>query len=443
MPNRNDRSPYAGAKYANHKAPGENNEKKPSILDEISVSQLASGALAAVTSLLLSSQIGIAGSVIGAAAGYVVTAVSGVVYKRVLNASAEKVKQSADMIRSFSTNARDGATDATSVYLEAAGAAETRVMNGSATGAGAAARAGEAAANAHGDAADLTRPLDGTRGNAAAAPAADATVRMANPDLRGTASAGAGSADNRTVAMPRAAGAETGAVSNRAGRVAPAALRQKAAQARAEERAALQRKVTIVSVAAGLVAVAAIAAAVTLFTGGNGLGPKPHEVFTPTATQEQPESAAPEKDAKAPETPEGTEGQGDQNTDADKNGNATASGNDASASDMGDNESGNTDNNAGTDAGAGTDSSSSNGSSDASNGLVGDASGNASSGNSSDSASSDDSDATSGTGAGTSPGTGTTGGTSSSQQNANGTTPAANTVASAAQALTTPGAAQL
>lgn len=70
-------------------------EKKPfwlTLFDDLSIAQLLAGALAAVTSMLLASRIGIAGSLIGAAVGSIVSAVASQVYKKFLSASAEKIK---------------------------------------------------------------------------------------------------------------------------------------------------------------------------------------------------------------------------------------------------------------------------------------------------------------------------------------------------------------
>lgn len=53
----------------------------------ISLSSIAAGALAAVTSFLLSAKIGIAGSVIGVAIGSIVSAVSSQIYQNVLHES--------------------------------------------------------------------------------------------------------------------------------------------------------------------------------------------------------------------------------------------------------------------------------------------------------------------------------------------------------------------
>jgi len=48
----------------------------------LSISPIVAGALAAVTSFLLASKIGIAGSVIGAAASYIVSAVATNIYQK-------------------------------------------------------------------------------------------------------------------------------------------------------------------------------------------------------------------------------------------------------------------------------------------------------------------------------------------------------------------------
>ena len=62
------------------------------LLDGISVAQIIAAAAAAVTSMLLSSKIGIAGSVIGAAVSSVVTVVCSQLYRNALDTSARKLK---------------------------------------------------------------------------------------------------------------------------------------------------------------------------------------------------------------------------------------------------------------------------------------------------------------------------------------------------------------
>lgn len=70
----------------------------------ISFSSIFAGALAAVTSFLLSAKIGIAGSVIGVAAGSIVSAVATQVYKNVLKASGEETAKR----RTVVANDKDG-----------------------------------------------------------------------------------------------------------------------------------------------------------------------------------------------------------------------------------------------------------------------------------------------------------------------------------------------
>ena len=86
----------------------EDEKKKPfwlTLFDDLSIAQLLAGALAAVTSMLLASRIGIAGSLIGAAVGSIVSAVASQVYKKFLSASAEKIK---DIAPTHSSSASDG-----------------------------------------------------------------------------------------------------------------------------------------------------------------------------------------------------------------------------------------------------------------------------------------------------------------------------------------------
>ncbi|WP_258184677.1 MULTISPECIES: hypothetical protein [unclassified Bifidobacterium] len=58
----------------------------------LSISQIVAGSLAAVTSFLLSAKIGVGGSVIGAAASYIISTVAANVYKNVLDVSGEKLQ---------------------------------------------------------------------------------------------------------------------------------------------------------------------------------------------------------------------------------------------------------------------------------------------------------------------------------------------------------------
>lgn len=67
-------------------------QPKKRLFDELSLPQIIAGAAAAATSVALSSYIGVAGSIIGAAISSVVTVVSSQLYRRFLDASARKIK---------------------------------------------------------------------------------------------------------------------------------------------------------------------------------------------------------------------------------------------------------------------------------------------------------------------------------------------------------------
>lgn len=107
-----------------------------SLFDDISIAQLLAGALAAVTSMLLASRIGIAGSVIGVAVGSIVSAVASQVYKKFLSASAEKLKGMAPDHGPFAPSSKrgdgtggDGSQDfAQTAVLGGVSAAETAVL---------------------------------------------------------------------------------------------------------------------------------------------------------------------------------------------------------------------------------------------------------------------------------------------------------------------------
>ena len=73
----------------------------------ISLSSIAAGALAAVTSFLLSAKIGIAGSVIGVAIGSIVSAVSSQIYQNVLHESGRKLQD----VAGTTGDEDDGATE--------------------------------------------------------------------------------------------------------------------------------------------------------------------------------------------------------------------------------------------------------------------------------------------------------------------------------------------
>lgn len=79
----------------------------------ISFSSICAGALAAVTSFLFSAKIGIAGSVIGVAAGSIVSAVATQVYKNVLKASGEKIQNAVPLPSSGDSEKKEDTASAT------------------------------------------------------------------------------------------------------------------------------------------------------------------------------------------------------------------------------------------------------------------------------------------------------------------------------------------
>lgn len=66
--------------------------QKHRVFEDFSMVQVIASALSAVTSMLLSSQIGIIGGVVGVAAGAAVAAIATQIYKGLLNVSADKIK---------------------------------------------------------------------------------------------------------------------------------------------------------------------------------------------------------------------------------------------------------------------------------------------------------------------------------------------------------------
>ena len=93
------------------------------IISDISVAQIIASALAAVTAMFFSSQIGLAGSVIGVAASAAVTALSSSVYKSFIEGTKLKAQaQSAN-------NADSSATGAEAAGADAANAAATTAAN--------------------------------------------------------------------------------------------------------------------------------------------------------------------------------------------------------------------------------------------------------------------------------------------------------------------------
>lgn len=123
------------------------------LFDDLSIAQVVAGALAAVTSMLLASQIGIYGSAIGVGVGSVVSAVASQLYKKFLQRSADKLKE-----------IHPGET----LAMGSKGSAGSKDGASAGGGAGAAVGAGShAAATAKLDAAETTAlPKEAARGRA-------------------------------------------------------------------------------------------------------------------------------------------------------------------------------------------------------------------------------------------------------------------------------------
>lgn len=197
------------------------------LLEGLSVPQVAAGALAAVTSMLLSSKIGIAGSVIGVAVGSVVSTVASQVYKQFLQASADKLRE---------LNPLDEAGSS-------AAGGETRMMPEAAGGSFA------------------TRVMDAMPASGAAA---------APDDLAAVGGPAASATPTRSVHDLRENG-ETGVLRGRAEHL---------------RRQRMQRGVIAVSVVSALAAVAISAGIINLVTAGEGVGTKTEPLFTGTSTSQ-------------------------------------------------------------------------------------------------------------------------------------------------------------
>lgn len=94
------------------------------LFEDLSIAQVIAGALAAATVFLLSSVIGVAGSLIGAAVGSIVSAVSSQIYKKMLSASADKIRD----VAPDGSSANQADSDETR-FMEPVSSSETRVID--------------------------------------------------------------------------------------------------------------------------------------------------------------------------------------------------------------------------------------------------------------------------------------------------------------------------
>ncbi|WP_165248222.1 hypothetical protein [Adlercreutzia sp. ZJ141] len=250
---------------------------------DLSFSQVVAAALAAMTSLLLSSSIGIAGSIIGAAVGSVVATVSTQLYKNALAASAEKLRDIPVIVQNV----------AGSTHAEAP-------LDGSHTTAD-----GDADAGARSDAYSGKRSVDCDDESCAVR---DVLAFDSKDDHKGTASETEGESEAETSTHKGVQTSEHAIqdVKDQADldmtHVSSFAASHDAtlvAHARAD-RARRQMKIRafVVGVVASLLAVAAVAIIVNVATAGNGLGAKPEPArWMPSASQK---ATAPDTSAQDP-----------------------------------------------------------------------------------------------------------------------------------------------
>ena len=105
-----------------HGAAGQRPSVLRGVLSDLSLPQVAGTALAAVTSMLLSSYIGIAGSIIGVAVASVVSTVCSSLYKNFLAASAERIRELPQTVHGAPAGVAEGAGASSLSVREGAGA---------------------------------------------------------------------------------------------------------------------------------------------------------------------------------------------------------------------------------------------------------------------------------------------------------------------------------
>ena len=297
----------------------------------LSISSIVAGALAAVTSFLLASKIGIAGSVIGAAASYIVSAVATNIYQNVLQASGEKLQSvgSTDDDAAEHGESDDGSN-------ESSHASETKLP----------AASGDAADAQQSD--DIDRPA---RVEAAASENPENTMVAAAAAGETTTSLGTASTPATRATTTTLSTASAPAASRRTPREIvsrPTAQRSRHTYSVKELRASRRnpkRTAVIVTVVSGLLAVAVTAGIVLLITQGNGTDSVVRDWISPTVTTPSPEQT------ESPSTPQHTP---TDNTNTPKsNGTTTENDSAPSGSSNSDSSSGSTDSSGSTGTGSG------------------------------------------------------------------------------------------
>ena len=233
------------------------------LFEGLSVSQVTAGALAAVTSMLLSAQIGIAGSVIGVAVGSVVSTVSSQLYKKFLAGSAEKLRGLAS-----SDNTEENATASAVVTHNAA----QSTVQGAALN----------FAHTQTTVMPISRaPFEGAETtmlpsvSAATHAFNGATASSANSAETTVLSAGhIVGADARDSQAAQGAQSNTPRINSAAGHTGNASHATGVVEIEAQKQKTMQRRVLAVSVASSLAAILLFAGLVLMFTGGEGIGTK-------------------------------------------------------------------------------------------------------------------------------------------------------------------------
>lgn len=228
------------------------------LFEGLSVSQVTAGALAAVTSMLLSAQIGIAGSVIGVAVGSVVSTVSSQLYKKFLAGSAEKLRGFASSDNE-EENAAANAVAAQSATQSFAHAQTTVIPITRAPFEGAE---------------TTTLPSVGTATrafNEAAVPSANSAETSV---LSAGQIVGADAHDMRGSQAAQGAQSNTPRINSAAGHTGNASHATGVVEIEAQKQKTMQCRVLAVSVASSLAAILLFAGLVLMFTGGEGIGTK-------------------------------------------------------------------------------------------------------------------------------------------------------------------------
>lgn len=229
----------------------------------ISVPQLVAGALAAVTSFLLSARIGIAGSVIGVAVGSIVSAVSSQLYQNILKASSEKlqdVKGSDDeQIEGEQTDQSadaDGVSGETTRQPRRISSDETTVLPVQSDQSAANARNIQGEGEAKSDATRAMPTVGAADATTVMQPADDATRVISGVSAAAHGHTGADGHQGRVIVS----GNETGTT----------AAQHLSGSANTERARKTKRVAIIISVASALVAVGITAGVIMLVTRGEG-----------------------------------------------------------------------------------------------------------------------------------------------------------------------------